>query len=297
MLIEQLKRLVREPLFHFLLIGAAVYALYGVYADSEDTQSELSITVTVREIQSLADQWQRLWNRPPTKNELDGVIRSHVRTKILYREAIAMGLDQGDTVMERRLAQKVEFMAQSLIVPEEPVDEELQAWYAANLSQFKAPDLYSITHIFFNPDTREQSTQEDARAALVALKALDEMPADYDDYGDQFMLQSYYQARSELQLRKIFGSVFVDQVVGLEPGVWQGPVLSGYGSHLVMINDVVISPVPPFKTVRKRIRDQWMQEEVKNLSERFVNNLISRYEVVIEESAASPANPAMDDAQ
>lgn len=266
------------------MIGAGIYALYGLYSAGNEDVNERTVTVTAGDIQALANQWTRLWQRPPTEEELAGIIRDHVRVQILHREAVAMGLDVGDKVIERRLAQKVELLAQGLITPEAPTDQVLEAWYAENLGQFKQPDRYTITHIFFDPDKREATTLDDAQAVLEELRLLDDQPEVYSDYGDRFMLQNYYPNRSELELRKLFGSGFTEKVILLAPGVWHGPVLSGYGTHLVMINDVMRPTPPAYDDVRTEIKEQWAAEQVKELSDRFIDNLISRYEIVVEET-------------
>ncbi len=283
-MLEKLNKLIREPLIHFLLIGGGIYGLYAFYAGGESYDNERTVTVTSNEIQALTSQWTRLWSRPPTNEELAGVIRNHVRTQILFREAVAMGLDKGDIVIERRLAQKVKFLAQGLITPQEPTDEILKKWYAANPDRFRQPDLYTITHIFFDPDKREETTLDDAKVTLDALSALDGLPASLSGYGDRFMLQNYYPNRSEVELRKLFGTGFVEQIVELEPGVWHGPVLSGYGTHLVLVSDVMLAPQPAFEDIKERLTEAWMAEQITELSERFINNLISRYEIIVEET-------------
>lgn len=283
-MVEKLKQLAREPLIHFLLIGAAIYALYGFYSGGGDDVDERMVTVTSGEIQSLADQFTRLWNRPPTEEELSGALRAHVRTQILYREAVAMGLDDGDMVIERRLAQKVEMLAQGLSTPSEPSDEVLAEWYAANPDPFRQPDRYSLRQIFFDPDKREASTLDDARAVLEELNGMEELPGNYNSYGDRFMLQSYYPNRSVLQLRKLFGGGFVDDVIQLEPGRWHGPVLSGYGAHLVFISAVFIAPQPDLDEVRDLVQEAWTAEQISEISERFIDGLVSRYEVIVEET-------------
>jgi hypothetical protein len=280
----KLKQFVREPLVHFLLIGVGVYALYGVLASGDDADNERVVTVSAGDIQSLADQWTRLWNRPPTEEELAGAIRDQVRVQILYREALNMGLDNGDVVIERRLAQKVELLARSLITPGEPTDDELKAWYADNPEAFKQPDLYTLAQIFFDPDKRDATTLDDARAALEKLSGLAQVPADFASYGDRFMLQNYYPQRTELELRRLFGAGFVDQIVELEPDTWHGPILSGYGTHLVMIAEVLLSPPPAFEEVKLQIKEQWTAEQTLELSERFIDELVSRYEVDVEET-------------
>lgn len=294
---DKLKKLAREPLVHFLLIGAGIYGFYGLFTDGDEGGNERTVTVTAGDIQALSSQWTRLWQRPPTEEELAGVIRNRVREQILYREAVAMGLDVGDTVIERRLAQKVELLARGLITPEEPPDEALKTWYAANLAKFKPPDRYTITHIFFDPDKRGDTTLDDATAVLKEIKALDEPPSTYGDYGDRFMLQNYYPGRSEVELRKLFGSGFVQQVIQLEPGVWHGPVLSGYGTHLVLVNDVVRPPSPTYDDVSARVKERWAAEQVEELSERFIDNLISRYEIVVEGTEVAMTVPGREAAQ
>jgi peptidyl-prolyl cis-trans isomerase C len=283
-MLDTLKRLIREPLLHFLLIGGAIYALYGIRGGGDDNSSENTITVTSGEIQSLADQWSRVWSRPPTNEEMKGIIRDHVRIKILYREAVAMGLDAGDVVIERRLAQRLEFVAQDLLTPREPSDEVLAEWYSANSDSFKQPDLYSLTQIYFNSDVRGENTVDDAKAMLDRLNALDESPGSYDDYGDRIMLPSYFPETTEFELRKQFGAEFVDRVIDLDPGTWHGPVTSGYGVHLVLIHDVRLAVLPNFDEIKERAQAEWMSEQISELSDRFMDNLMSRYEVVIEEA-------------
>jgi hypothetical protein len=283
-LFDKLNKLAREPLVHFLCMGALIYGLNAVSSGDDGGEDERVVTVTAGEVQALTEQWTRLWNRPPTGEEFAGVIRDHVRRQILYREAMAMGLDRGDIVIERRLAQKVELLAQGLNTPGEPAEDELRRWYEANPGPFQSPDRYTITHIFFDPDKRDQSTLEDAQAVLEELGTSTTAPADISPWGDRFMLQNYYPDRSELELRKLFGTGFVETLVGLEPGRWHGPVLSGYGTHLVFVHDVTRLPPPAFEDIRNQVREAWMAERVGELSEQFLDDLVERYEIVVEET-------------
>jgi peptidyl-prolyl cis-trans isomerase C len=286
------KKLASEPLLHFLLIGAGIYGLYGMFATGEAGNDERTVTVTSGEIQALADQWRQKMNRPQTEDEFDGIIRNRVRVQILHREALAMGLDKGDTFIEQRLAQKVEFLAQGLITPEEPSDEELIDWYAANSDRFKQPDLYTIAQIFFDPDKREATISDDAKATLERLNALDRLPPDLGDYGDRLMIETYYANISMLELGRLFGTAFAEEVIKLEAGAWHGPILSGYGAHLVFINDIVLMPLPAFDDIRERLNEEWLAEQVTELSERFIDSLVSRYEVVVEETEVPISTPA-----
>ena len=279
---SRLGRLLREPLFHFLLIGAAIYVVYGMLDPAAEDDNAATITVSQEEIESITEQWTRLWNRPPTEAELAGALRKHVRTRILYSEALAMGLDRDDQVIERRLAQKVELLARSLVIPEPPIDEVLAAWYAANPEQFRAPDTYTLSQVFFDPDRRGGRTAEDAAATLATLQALDEVPEDLSAYGDSGIVGIYYAGRTESQLSRAFGSGFVKQMVDLEPGRWHGPVLSGYGTHLVYVHQVVEPEPPALADIRDQVQEAWMLEQVEERSAAFIDELIERYDVVVE---------------
>lgn len=280
---EKLKRLAREPLVHFLLAGVGIYLAYGWFATGDGDTDQRIITVTAGDVEAMGDQRARLWGRPPTQEELAVDIRDFVRTQVLYREAMAMGLDKGDLVIQRRLAQKLELLAQGLITPEDPSEETLHAWYEAHEANYREPDQYAIAHVFFDPDQGDKALLERAEIALAELRNLDQVPEDFASYGDRFLLESYYPGQTEAELRRLFGSGFAEQIVKLEPGGWHGPILSGYGVHLVMIVDVERAPQPPFESVEAQVRQDWLNAQVEELSERFIDNLVSRYEIDIEE--------------
>lgn len=285
----RLKALAREPLVHFLLIGAGIYGLYGISSDAVDYGNDRTITVSAGDLQALSDRWSQVWNRPPTESELAGVIDQHARRQILYREALAMGLDVGDVVIERRLAQKLERLAEGLITPPEPSLEELRAWYAEHPDHFKRPDLYSLAQIYFSPDERGSAAAGDARKALETIRTLGPAPPDLRDYGDRFMLRPAYRNVSQAEIARLFGSEFARAAIELEPGLFSGPIESGYGVHLVRLDEVVLSPPPTFDSVRARIREAWTAEMIDDRSERFIEELMDRYEVIIEDGEAPVA--------
>jgi hypothetical protein len=288
---EHLKKLVREPLVHFLLIGAGIYGLNGMFGSSLDAEDERTILVSAGEIKARSDQWTKQWERPPTEEELAGLIRDYVRTQVLYREAIAMGLDNGDAVIERRLAQRLQLLAQNLISPEEPSEDELRTWFEENEKKFTQPDLYSLLQLYFSPDKRGAATAEDAKAALAVLESFEEIPENFESYGDRLLPQSYYADQTEAGLSRVFGQDFVDQVIKLEPGAWRGPVMSGYGVHLVYITEVTRASAPEFSEFMEQAKDVWTAEKGRELSERFIENLIEGYEITVEDAGVALAVP------
>ena len=287
--VARLKALAREPLIHFLLIGAGIYGLYGISSSGLDYADDRTITVSGGDLQALSGRWSQLWNRPPSEAELAGLVDEHVRRQILYREALARGLDVGDVVIERRLAQKLERLAKGMITPPEPSLEELRAWYAEHPDHFKRPDLYSFAQIYFSPDERGSAAADAARKALETIRTLGPAPLDLRDYGDRLMLRPAYRNVSQAEIARLFGSEFARAVIELEPGVFSGPIESGYGVHLVRLDEVTLSPPPTFDSIRARIREAWTAEKIDDRSEQFIEELMDRYEVVIEDGEAPVA--------
>ena len=276
-------KFLREPLVHFLVIGAALFVLYGVMGQQEGEEKERAITITSGEINWLTDAWQKRWNRPPTAEERDGLIQQYLREMILYREAVAMDLDKDDTVIRRRLAQKLEFLTQDLISPQPATKGELQSYFEAHIDRYQAPDLITLTHVFFDPDKRGNRTLKDAETIKTKLIALKQPPQDARSFGDPFMLQSYYPERSEAELAKLFGRGFAEPVFKLAPQQWHGPVLSGYGTHLVYVHNLQKSEPPGFTEVEARVRQDWENDKREQLNEQFIASLMGRYDVTIED--------------
>jgi hypothetical protein len=271
-----------------MIIGACVYLLYGLYGqqDRDIEERDRTLTVTAGEVAWLEEAWAKRWNRPPTQAERQGLIKQYVRETVLYREALAMGLDKDDTIVRRRLAQKLEFLSQDLIRPSPPTEEELLAYFESHLDRYRAPDLITLTQIFFDPDKRDAQALEEAEIVKVKLEALPQPPPDSRDFGDSFMLQSYYPERSETELAKLFGGGFAQSVFGLKPEQWHGPVLSGYGVHLVYVHQRQVAPSPTFSQVEERVRQDWEDERRQDLNEQFIAGLLARYNVVIEDQTS-----------
>jgi hypothetical protein len=275
----------REPLLHFLLIGLAIYLLYGAVAEPVPEESDKSIVVSAGEVEWMRTNWQKRWNRSPTPEELDGLVQQYIRETVLYREALTMGLNQHDQVVRRRLAQKLEFLAKDLVALTPPTDAELLAYFEAHRDRYQEPALYTFTQVFIDPDKRGDTTLTDAEAIKAALIASDDAIEAAGALGDDFMLQSYYPEKDPLEIRKLFGSGFADSLLELSPGKWHGPVLSGYGTHVVYVSSVSDPPPPVFSELRERVVEEWTAERSEELNEQFYANLRESYTIVIESPA------------
>ena len=275
-------KLLREPLTHFLLIGAAIYLAFGLLNEPTENLQDHSLVVDAGEIEWMATSWYQRWNRMPTAKELDGLIQQYVRETILYREALSMGLDRDDVVIRRRLAQKLEFLAQDLATLTPPSDTELQAYFVEHQDRYGEPARYTFTQIYFDPDKRGDETLADAHAAKATLVSQPDAVGDLDGLGDNFMLQSYYPEYPPMEIRKLFGGGFAESVTGLSPGEWHGPILSGYGTHLVYVHGILEPPEPDFETVRPQVQQDWEAGRRESMNAEFYARLRERYDIVIE---------------
>ena len=273
-----------QPLIQFLVLGAVFYGLYAWIIGSRSGEPDNVIRVTVADVSRLDAAWRARWNRPPTQEELAGLVRSHVREIALYRHAVAMGLDQDDVVVRRMLGQKLQTLSQNLLeLSLSPTDQELRTYFTANAERYQPPDLITFTQIFLNPDRRGDETLEDAEEILGKLRALSEPTEGIESFGDSLMLQRYYPRKDELEISKQFGQGFAQSVFELSPGEWHGPVLSGYGVHLVYVHDHAESPAPEFAVVEEMVKQDWLGDKRRDLQEKFVSDVLASYEVVFED--------------
>ena len=276
-------KLLREPLLHFLFIGAAIYLAFGLFAEPVEDPQDNTLVVDAGEIEWMATSWYKRWNRLPTQQELDGLIQQYVRETILYREALAMGLDRDDVIIRRRLAQKLEFLAQDLALMTPPTDEELQTYFNEHQDRYRDPVRYTFTQVYIDPDKRGDKTLDDAKAIKARLIAQPDSLDNADALGDDFMLQAYYPEKPQIDIQKLFGSGFSESLAVLKPGVWHGPVLSGYGTHLVYVHGISEPPAPVFAEVRARVQQDWEDARRETMNEQFYASLRDRYSIVIEE--------------
>jgi hypothetical protein len=282
-MIKTLRKLARDPLFHFLAIGAAIYLAFGVFAEPVLKETDKTIVVSAAEVEWMQTSWKKRWNRPPTAQEMDSMVQQYIRETVLYREALTMGLNKHDQVIRRRLAQKLEFLAKDLAALTSPTEEELQAYFNAHWDRYQQPARYTFTQVFFDPDKRGDATLADAEKIKATLIEKGDAIESAGALGDGFMLQNYYPEKDRAEIQKFFGGGFTKSLVALSPGQWHGPVLSGYGMHLVYVSHISEPPAPVFAELRERVAQDWKTDKGEELNEKFYANLRDRYTIVIEE--------------
>jgi len=261
---------IREPLIQFMVIGACIYGTYALIGTPENDFRDTTIHVDGNRIEAFINQWERRWNRPPTRQEIDGLIQAYVREDILYRQAVAMGLNKDDPITRRRMAQKLEFLTRDIAGLQEPEGGELERYLKENRDQYKAPDLMTFSHVFLDPDIRGDATLDDTALLLAELQAAGPPDSTVPSLGDRFMLQNYYPQKTELDIRKLFGEGFSESVMQLKERQWHGPVLSGYGTHLVYVYALKQAPLPLLEDARGMVLQNWQVDQQKQFNEQFL---------------------------
>jgi peptidyl-prolyl cis-trans isomerase C len=286
-----LRKVIREPLLHFLLIGLILFGLYAWRERGKTSNGNYQITLTLDDLRQLDISFVSQWHRQPTQEEFSGLVEEFIRQEILYREGLAMGLDKDDTIVKRRMAQKVQFLAEDVATAHEPTTEELKAWYAGNSQRFALPDRATFRHLFFSFDRRGPRAQKDAEAALQRIAHMPEDAAQAKALADPFMFQDYYGDRAPYQLAKEFGPTFAVGIFKLKSGSWQGPVESGYGWHLVWIESVVPGRIPNFEEVEPDVKTAWLAEQKTEQWQKAYAKMRTKYEVI---APKPPEEPAAD---
>jgi peptidyl-prolyl cis-trans isomerase C len=280
---KRLFQVAREPLVQFLIIGALIYGAYSLYGPADENVDEKTVIVDANRIESFIGQWQGRWNRPPTKSELDGIINSYIEEEVLYRQAVAIGLNKDDPITRRRIAQKLVFLTKNIALLKETEDGELERYFNDNLKKYRQPDQVSFIQIFVDPDKRDKTTLVDAETLLTKLKAAGVPDANTANLGDRFMQENQFSEISELGIRRLFGGGFSKSVMKLDPNKWHGPVLSGFGVHLVYVFEHKIAPLPDFTRARDKVLADWQSGQQEKFNTDFIANLKSTYEIVIAE--------------
>jgi len=267
---------------HFLVLGAVVFAIFHFAADRNDVQ-EGKIVVTPGKIEQLVTGFARTWHRPPTRQELDGLVEDYIRDEVLYREALAMGLDKDDIIVRRRMRQKLEFLTGDASAIVAPTDQDLQTWLNRNPDKFRVEPAVAFSQIYFKPGRHGENASTAASKALAQLGRAGEYSA-AADLGDATMLPREMALSSVGEIGRVFGDDFARQVAQLQPGQWTGPVQSGYGWHLVRVTEQAEGKSRPLAEVQEAVKREWQAARSKEVVDSTYGKLRGKYLVVVEGS-------------
>jgi len=284
-----MRRLLAEPLVHFLLLGALLFAVFGL-AGKSTRGGPGTIVVTRAQIDALAKGFAMTWQRAPSPSELQGLIQDRVREEVYCREAIALGLDKDDTIIRRRLRQKMEFVSEDVAAAVEPKETDLRAYLKAHPESFRIEPRLTFRHVYLDPERHRGTLAADAAQLLAELNA-EGRKADPTKEGDPFLLDHTFDGVPAGVVAKQFGDAFAAKLAELAPGRWQGPIESGYGAHLVFLAARVEGRSPSFEEARDAVRVEWSHAKRLEANESFYASLLARYTVTVEQPADSRTQP------
>lgn len=275
-----MKKLIREPFLHFLVLGALIFIGHRFLSKRIDDQPQ-RIVITQGQITSMVVGFSRTWQRPPTREELERLIRDRVREEVYSREAIAMGLDQDDPVIRRRLQQKLEFVTDDVATLAEPTDAELAAYLKAHTDVFHVDQQFTFSQVYLDPSKHGERLTQDADQLLIRLQ---QKGCDVDLYslGDAFLLEHRFEAAPSTEIAKQFSDQFVAKLADVPIGRWLGPVESGYGIHLVFVEERTEARLPELAQVRDAVRRELINARRLESNEKFIQTLLKRYSVTVE---------------
>lgn len=282
-----LSLILKDPLFHFAILGAVLFSAYLYVNDDVDVYEPKRIVINQGSLSRLTGPFEQTWKRKPTSEEMNGLIQEYIKEEVLYREALELGLDKNDPVIRRRLRQKMEFLNQDISDPPQATDAILQAYLDKNKDAFVQPPRASFTQLFFKLDSADDI--ERAKEKRVELEALPFAKIDIMANGDPTLLTASMQDASSAEVTSIFGREFAKELFAMPARKWVGPVRSGFGIHLVYIENQTPAAAPALANVRKNVEREWLFEYRDTANARFYQILRDRYVVEILDAAAEKA--------
>lgn len=278
----------REPLLHFLLLGSLLFVVNAFWDQWFPAQG--NIVVNEGRVRMLAENFRRTWQRPPTASELDGLIEEQIRDEVLTREAQRLGLDRDDTVIRRRLRQKIEIITEEAAASVQPTDAQLQNYLNLHPENFRGESRTAFTQIFLDPSKRGDRLYADAKVLLDRLRADERRPTstNWQKLGDQlFMLKQEYPLSGEREIATIFGANFASSLLDLKTGEWSGPVRSGYGLHLVRVSASEAAGPVALADIRPVVEREWRNAQRKAGAEAQYQQLRAGYKIVVKRPATA----------
>ncbi len=271
-----LRKLLLSPLVHFFVLGGLIFAAYALLEEEAAAPAPDAITLTPRQAERLAERFTATWNRPPTTEELEGLMRAWVLEEAHVREARALGLDRGDAVIRQRLNLKMQFLAESGAAALAPDEATLQAYLDDHRDDFLRPARVAFEQVQLPPGQGDE-----ARAIQAALEG--EAPP--SSLGTPSLLPSALAMTAAPAVDRLFGTGFHAALADLPPGRWQGPIDSAFGRHLVRVTGRDEAMLPPLEEIRERVEAEWRAAQTREMRESFAQALLERYAVTTPEAA------------
>jgi parvulin-like peptidyl-prolyl isomerase len=286
-----LKRAIREPLLHFLVIGVALFGANGLIHGPDRSATGQAITISQGQVNQLVESFFLLAGRLPSRVELQALVDDYITEEMDYREAIAMGLDADDMIVRRRMRQKLEFLVEDADASEEPTEVQLQSWLTENADRYRLPERRAIRQVLASADKRGEGVRAEAEALLAKLKA----GADPAKLGDPSMLPAAMPLTTEEGAANQFGPDFAATVFSHRGEGWFGPVTSPFGQHLVLVMEVESGRAATLEDVHDRVRSDWIETRRDNARDDAQARMRARYQIRVEWPEQYKGLPAVPD--
>lgn len=275
-LTSHFKTILREPLTHFILAGLAIFGLSGLQEVPVDPESR-TIRIDEAQVSRLTTGFAQSWQRPPSRQEVDGLIRDYIREEIYYREAIRLGLDKDDPIVRRRMRSKMEFLSRSEIESAAPTDATLQAWLDRSPARYANDAAYSFDQLYVAGNDPSRAR----RRALSIQQALASGVSE-KNLGDPLSIPENMENARYSDISRTFGEDFARALKSLPVGRWIGPVASGFGAHVVRVRAVTIPQKPSLADVRQRVENDWREATIEAREARAYQALLDGYRIKID---------------
>jgi PPIC-type PPIASE domain len=273
----------REPLLHFLLLGCALFVLYGWVGGRAKGDGE-HVVITQGQIERLSAGFVRMYQRAPDQTELQGLIDDAIHEEIYYREAKTLGLDRDDTIVRRRLTQKLQFVSENVTPIPDPTEAQLEAYLRDNPQRFQPETRYSLMQIYLDPELHGARLAADAQTLLARLQG--SVP---DTIGDASLMPRSFEKTPAAELARLFGEKFEMALRAVPIGQWSGPVPSGFGVHLVLIRERDAQGTATLAEMHDDVRRAWLEAQQAQANARYYGELRKRYHVTVARSPGSTA--------
>jgi len=272
-----MKKILKEPFLHFILIGIALFILYGMV--NKQSSSKNTILINDFDISSLISKWEMQWKRPPTEKELKNLINLNIKQEVFYQEALKMNLDHNDEIIKRRLSQKMQFLSNDIASLIEPTEEELKQYYIEHADKYLTPTSYSLYQIIFSPDKRKDNFKD---AAETLKQFSDATFEEMKNWGDVLPFPFYYPDITSNELGLQLGSKFSEGIKDQELNKWVGPIPSGFGYHLVYITNKTEPKLLDFELRKKDVIRDFEYDQQQEIDELIYRELKKKYNIEID---------------
>ena len=275
-----LRPLLKDPFLHFFIIGALLFVSY-LWINPTSMADDNEIVVDAGRIEQFRARFERTWNRAPTDAELQGIIDNYIVDEILYRQALSMGLDNNDSVIRRRLRQKLEFLTMEAISLEEPSEADLQQYLEQNPEQFQSAARFSFEQVYINTDQPADQWQSQVAIIQEQLRKGEQVT------GSRSLIPASFQQATDFEIDRIFGSGFAASLAKLPLDKWSDPLASGLGVHFVRLSSHQPSTIPPLVSVQKEVLREWRNTRNQQKKAELLEQLKANYSIVIESERRS----------